>query len=313
MSLAAEVPVTPDAAASDHEAIGGAASAASGAASARRFRIAGSRRTYRKGFSTGGLTPRRSPSRLAIFRWRPLLRSRIIYKWTDPVTLRGSTMSLAAEVPVTPDAAKSDHEANGRFAKGNRGGPGNPFTRRVAELRHIILDCLGEEELADIIHAMIEQAKQGDVAAARLLLQYSLGKPAVAVEPDRMHIDEFQIIKDSAVPSAEWLSMLMNTTSAKAATLVSDILWPIIEKEQLRPIIGKHLPNDSDEKRAATTELKRILKHGDIKKPSVSPLANGSNGGPTSDPNEAQAGQNRLGRPDIAASRGLKAGLDASK
>ena len=193
---------------------------------------------------------------------------------------------------ATPNAApnatpKPDHEANGKFAPGNRGGPGNPYARRVSELRHIILDCLGEEELSDIIHAMIAQAKKGDVAAARLLLQYSLGKPAAAVEPDRMHIDEFQILKDSAIPSAEWLSMLMNTTSAKVATLVSDILWPIIEKEQLRPIIGKHLPDGNDEKRAATKELKRILKHEDVKKPNVSPLPNGFNGAGGIDPNEA--------------------------
>ncbi len=32
-------------------------------------------------------------------------------------------------------APKSDHELNGQFAKGNRGGPGNPFARQVAEIR----------------------------------------------------------------------------------------------------------------------------------------------------------------------------------
>ena len=190
--------------------------------------------------------------------------------------------------PVTPTTTPTpDREANGQFATGNRGGPGNPYARRVAELRHIILDVLDEEALVAVTKAMIEQAKTGDVAAARLLLQYSLGKPAPAVQPDRMNIDEFQIIKDSAVPSVEMLNMLMNTTSAKVATMVSDILWPLIEKETLRPITGKHMSGNNDARRAATKKLKRLLRRENVKNPSVSPSPIGPNGAGAIDPNEA--------------------------
>ena len=45
----------------------------------------------------------------------------------------------------TPSAA--GHEANGRFARGNPGGPGNPFARRVAALRKVIIDNVSEEDL----------------------------------------------------------------------------------------------------------------------------------------------------------------------
>src|SRR3954447_14754699 len=74
----------------------------------------------------------------------------------------------------------------GRFKNGNRGGPGNPFARRVAKLRQAMLEECAEEDLRGITRAMIEAAKRGDVAAARLVYQYTLGKPAKVVEPDRV-------------------------------------------------------------------------------------------------------------------------------
>ena len=37
--------------------------------------------------------------------------------------------------PLAPNAPTNGHDADGRFAPGNAGGPGNPFARRVAELR----------------------------------------------------------------------------------------------------------------------------------------------------------------------------------
>ncbi len=42
----------------------------------------------------------------------------------------------------SPQDADSGRDPNGRFAPGNVGGPGNPFARRVAELRQIMLDCV---------------------------------------------------------------------------------------------------------------------------------------------------------------------------
>src|SRR5205814_4344296 len=87
-------------------------------------------------------------------------------------------------------------EANGRWAKGNPGGPGNPFARRVAALRKVIIDRLTEEDLLAITEALLAKAKEGSVSAAKLLLAYGIGKPASAPDPDRLDGQELEHSKD---------------------------------------------------------------------------------------------------------------------
>src|SRR5258708_2822640 len=48
----------------------------------------------------------------------------------------------AAAVP-----AGDGRDGSGRFAKGNKGGPGNPFARRVGRLRSALLEVVTEEKL----------------------------------------------------------------------------------------------------------------------------------------------------------------------
>ena len=103
----------------------------------------------------------------------------------------------------------SGRNSNGQFAKGNPGGPGNPYARRVARLRATLLDAVGENGLADIVQGMITAAKGGDVAAAKLLLSYLLGKPVESVEPDYVEIHERQLqSKDRALDSDEEIAAL---------------------------------------------------------------------------------------------------------
>ena len=99
----------------------------------------------------------------------------------------------------TENAAKmptNGHEPNGRFAKGNPGGPGNPFARRVAKLRQVILNPLTEEDLLAITEALLAKAKEGSVGAAKLLLAYGIGKPASAPDPDRLDGQELKHFKE---------------------------------------------------------------------------------------------------------------------
>ena len=70
---------------------------------------------------------------------------------------------------------------NGRFGKGNPGGPGNPFARRVGALRAAMLDAVTDDDLRDIIATLVSQAKGGDLAAIRELLDRLIGKPTAAV------------------------------------------------------------------------------------------------------------------------------------
>jgi hypothetical protein len=56
-----------------------------------------------------------------------------------------------------------------------------------------LLDAVGENGLADIVQGMISAAKGGDVAAAKLLLSYLLGKLVESVEPDYVEIHEREL------------------------------------------------------------------------------------------------------------------------
>jgi hypothetical protein len=69
----------------------------------------------------------------------------------------------------------------GRFAKGNVGGPGNPNARHVARLRSALLKAVKPNDLKEVIAALLQSAKRGEVAAARELLQRLLG-PAESID-----------------------------------------------------------------------------------------------------------------------------------
>ena len=84
-------------------------------------------------------------------------------------------------------------DRNGRFTKGNPGGPGNPYARRVAELRTALLETVGNDGLAEIVRGLVTAARGGDVAAAKLVLSYTLGRPGVATDPDAVMIHEKEL------------------------------------------------------------------------------------------------------------------------
>jgi hypothetical protein len=110
--------------------------------------------------------------------------------------LLGVSSCLAKRLPPPSPSTASEkakgRENNGRFATGNTGGPGNPFARQVAALRKALINTVTEKDIADIIRRLIASAVSGDVAAARLVLSYAIGKPTPAHNPDQMNISELQ-------------------------------------------------------------------------------------------------------------------------
>ena len=71
-------------------------------------------------------------------------------------------------------------DSGGRFTKGNPGGPGNPYARRVAELRSTMIDAVTDADMQVVIAAIVQQARDGDLAAAKLLFDRTLGPPIAA-------------------------------------------------------------------------------------------------------------------------------------
>ncbi len=164
-----------------------------------------------------------------------------------------ATQPSAEPTPATSPASGRDR--GGRFAKGNPGGPGNPFARRVAALRSALIQSVQAEDLIAIARALIEKARQGDdVAAARLVYQYVLGKAAEAVNPDRLDADEWQAYKETATMMKE----LRQVGTAPAAEL------PLHQVRITRPILAQQLADGfckrADEARAECQAVPEVVK-----------------------------------------------------
>lgn len=67
----------------------------------------------------------------------------------------------------------------GKFGKGNKGGPGNPYAKRLNELRKSLYAAISTNDVQEILAAMIEGAKKGDVQAAKLVLGYVVQQPTM--------------------------------------------------------------------------------------------------------------------------------------
>jgi len=83
----------------------------------------------------------------------------------------------------------------GQFGKGNAGGPGNPYARRVAALRRAFQSVVAEEDMQALGRVLLKQALDGDTAAAKLLLAYAVGKPTPAADPDGVDFDELRLYR----------------------------------------------------------------------------------------------------------------------
>jgi hypothetical protein len=94
--------------------------------------------------------------------------------------------------PPTPGP---DREASGRFAKGNRGGPGNPFARQVAEFRKAIIEATTPEKIQAVVAKVEVKALEGDLAAVKIYLAYTVGRPTAAPDPDSLDVQEASLIQ----------------------------------------------------------------------------------------------------------------------
>src|SRR5262249_2272658 len=117
----------------------------------------------------------------------------------------------ATETPTptaTPTPTDPDHDERGRFVRGNKGGPGNPYARKMASLRQAMLDAVTDEDMAEVTRAVLAKAKKGDLEAARLLYQYGQGKPPPAPDPDALDAHEMHTYFAQIVPQQLFIQML---------------------------------------------------------------------------------------------------------
>ncbi len=99
-----------------------------------------------------------------------------------------------------PNGDNGDRDGAGRFRVGNRGGPGNPHARAVARLRVKLLEVVTPEAVGELARGLLDAARNGDVAAARLLLAYAIGSPTrqEPPDPDRVELDATRLEVEQA-------------------------------------------------------------------------------------------------------------------
>ena len=82
--------------------------------------------------------------------------------------------------PSPSDGNGDGRDGRGRFAPGNKCGRGNPLAKRVGRLRSAMIEAVTDDDMRAIIVKLVELAKDGDVTAAREVLDRCLGKPIEA-------------------------------------------------------------------------------------------------------------------------------------
>jgi hypothetical protein len=87
--------------------------------------------------------------------------------------------ATSTPLPAAPPDAANDHDARdakGRFAKGNKGGPGNPMAGMVNKVRKAFLEYFDSACMKVLCEFMFRKALNGDPRYARIILQYTIGK-----------------------------------------------------------------------------------------------------------------------------------------
>jgi hypothetical protein len=85
----------------------------------------------------------------------------------------------APEAPPEPGSAGRDHL--GRWVRGCAPGPGRPPAAREEAYREVLRSVASPEDLGAVFEKIMERARAGDVAAARLVMQQLVGPPGAAM------------------------------------------------------------------------------------------------------------------------------------
>ena len=209
-----------------------------------------------------------------------------------PEQLNGSSGHL--DEPTRPTA---ERDAKGRFVKGNPGGPGNPFARQVARLRSALVNRVTEADMERIAEDLLVKARLGDLAAIKLLFLYVLGKPAQAVNPDTLDIEEWvQTIRPIPQIQREWPKALMTVPVDTLSGMVR-VVQPFME-DTVADMLAR--ANAAKEQESAKPENQKSERpDGGRAEPAPceppSPSANGGNGHTKTDGGPSANGGN--GRP----------------
>ncbi len=120
-----------------------------------------------------------------------------------------------------------DRDAKGRFRPGCKGGPGNPYARKIAALRQSLIKHLGPRELYEIVRLLVGQAMCGNIESTKVLFQYVIGKAPDAPDPDSVDVAEWRQYVDNPA-TAEAVTKLLDTLPHDQALVFLRNMWPAL-------------------------------------------------------------------------------------
>ena len=155
----------------------------------------------------------------------------------------------AARPSGSPSAnGANGRDAHGRFTRGNPGGPGNPFARRLAALRRALCETVTEDDVRAVTRKLLQQARDGDPAAIRLLFAYAIGRPTDAINPDTLDLQEWQMYR-LAPAGAEELEALVGTLQPATACVLARAILPHIAETFARNFVEGVRAKEAEETR----------------------------------------------------------------
>jgi hypothetical protein len=113
-------------------------------------------------------------------------------------------------------------QARGRPSAGL---PGNPFARKVAQLRAALVNFVTEDDMKHLCFVLKMRAEGGNMQAMKLLFQYVLGRPTQTVDPDRLDVDEWQKMQEKS-RSPEEATKILGGLPAQTVCEVTKVAWP---------------------------------------------------------------------------------------
>ena len=235
---------------------------------------------------------------------------------------------MSAEQPNPTAQQPQGRDAKGRFTTGNAGGPGNPFGRRLADMRKAVMNAISVDDIEALLRKLLEMAMAGDIAAAKLVLQYAVGKPKPVAEPDRTEIEAWEIEKQSWTPPDDVYDV-MEGMPVRCASASSDAMSDVRCRQFGDMILTGKMPEEKplteEERQRSDRELAEInaqfearLAAGEFDEINKILFPDRPPSGPTAAPSSAGAnGQNGNGkhhksnengrhRPSPAAANGQK-------
>jgi hypothetical protein len=144
-----------------------------------------------------------------------------------------------------PNSVSGERTPDGRFAKNNSGGPGNPHARHCARMLALLRASISDEEMVSIIRMLVEKAQGGDVSAAKLIMSYKLGKPGPAPNPDEIDRNEWEHFQRDTIKLDE-VQQVLGSLPARVWNDIARAALPVIgqaRREQLACQLVENTPD----------------------------------------------------------------------